>query len=51
MAMSLDEAFPRYDQQNPAAPIWCITTAMPGCWHRFFDTSHFSPSGRYVALT
>lgn len=51
MAMSLDEAFPRYDQQNPAAPIWCITTAMPGCWHRFFDTSPISPSGRYVALT
>jgi len=31
-------------------PVRCVTPRRPGCIHRFFDTSPFSPSGRYLAV-
>ncbi len=51
MPMDMDASFPRYTDNDPAAPIWCITPEVDGCFHRFFDTSPISPSGRYVGLT
>ena len=51
MVMELDANFPRYEQFGPAAPIWRITAGIERCFHRFFDTSPISPSGRYVGLT
>lgn len=51
MPMDMDAVFPRYTDNDPAAPIWCITPEVDGCFHRFFDTSPISPSGRYVGLT
>ncbi len=51
MPIDMDAAFPRYTDNDPAAPIWCITPEVDGCFHRFFDTSPISPSGRWVALT
>lgn len=32
-------------------PVWCVTPTGRGTIHRFFDTSPFSPSGRYLGLT
>ena len=43
-------AFPRYDRFAPSVDIRCVTPAHGGCIHRFFDTSPFSPSGRYLAV-
>ncbi len=51
MAIDLDKSFPRYTDNDPAAPIWCVTPEVDGCFHRFFDTSPISPSGRFVGLT
>lgn len=46
----LNDKFPRYTEYDPLAPIWCVTPERSGCIHRFFDTSPFSPSGRYLAV-
>lgn len=43
--------FPRYDEYDPLVPVWCVTPGTGRVIHRFFDTSPFSPSGRYLALT
>ncbi|MGI5820376.1 MAG: hypothetical protein ACOX9R_19990 [Armatimonadota bacterium] len=51
MPIDMDASFPRYTDNDPAAPIWCITPEIEGCFHRFFDTSPISPSGRLVGLT
>lgn len=51
MKLDMDRIFPRYTEFDPAAPIWCITPEVDGCFHRFFDTSPISPSGRFVGLT
>ena len=51
MPSDMDALFPRYTDNDPAAPIWCITPEIDGCFHRFFDTSPISPSGRFVGLT
>ncbi|WP_281890657.1 hypothetical protein [Paenibacillus sp. YYML68] len=48
--MEISKQFPRYTDYEPRVPVWCITPHTPGCFHRFFDTSPVSPSGRYVAL-
>ncbi len=45
----IHEGFPRYERFEPAVPVRCVTAAVPGCLHRFFDTSPISPSGRYLA--
>lgn len=47
----LDGKFPRYTDFEPKVPTWCVTPTLDGCIHRFFDTSPFSPSGRYLAVT
>ncbi len=51
MAVNLDANFQRYEEYSPTVPVWCVTPQTDGCFHRFFDTSPFSPSGRYLALT
>lgn len=43
-------AFPGYQAYHPQRRALIITPGRRGCFHRFFDTSPFSPSGRYVAL-
>ena len=43
--------FPRYEAYSPHVPVWCATPGTGRVFHRFFDTSPFSPSGRYLALT
>jgi hypothetical protein len=51
MPIDMDASFPRYTENDPEAAIWCITPEVEGCFHRFFDTSPISPSGRWVGLT
>lgn len=46
-----DRTFSRYTEFDPLVPVWCVTPDVDGCIHRFFDTSPFSPSGRYLAVT
>ncbi len=47
--ITLHESFPRYEDHHPQVPVWCVTPGVGRCLHRFFDTSPFSPSGRYLA--
>ena len=47
----LSDAFPRYEKFNPKVPVYCVTPELSGCFHRFFNTSPISPSGRYLAVT
>lgn len=47
----LSPRLPRYDDFDPIVPVWCATPGLSGAIHRFFDSSPFSPSGRYLALT
>lgn len=51
MNPDLSANFPRYTGFDPAVPIYCATPELDGCFHRFFDTSPISPSGRYLGLT
>jgi len=48
--IKISESFPRYTEYNPLVPVWCITPGVGRAMHRFFDTSPFSPSGRYAAV-
>jgi len=41
---------PRFTEFHPKDPVWCVTPDLPGCIHRFFDTSPISPAGRYLAV-
>lgn len=43
--------FPAYTEFGPHVPVHCVSPGLPGCIHRFYDSSPFSPSGRYIALT
>ena len=45
------DPFPPYQEFAPAVPVHCVTPRTAGCIHRFYDSSPFSPSGRYLALT
>ena len=46
------DSFPRLDRElESVLPVRELTTELPGCIHRFYDSSPVSPSGRYVALT
>ena len=47
----MDDLFPRYEQHDPMVPVWCVTPESGPIIHRYWDTSPFSPSGRYLALT
>jgi glycosyltransferase involved in cell wall biosynthesis len=49
--LKLSSLFPRYEDYQPLVPVWCVTPDSRGSIHRFFDTSPFSPSGRYLGLT
>lgn len=51
MVPDLSAHFPRYSEFDPLVPVWCVTPEIGRTIHRFFDTSPFSPSGRYMALT
>ncbi len=50
-AQPYPDCFPVYQEFSPEIPIHCITPDIGGCFHRFFDSSPISPSGRYVGLT
>ena len=47
--LTISDRFPRYTAYDPLVPIWDVTAGLRGCFHRFFDTSPISPSGRYLA--
>ena len=47
----ISDRFPIYTKHDPTIPVWCATPDSGGYIHRFFDTSPFSPSGRFLALT
>ncbi len=47
----LDPHFGRYAERDPSVPVWNITRSLGRCTLRFYDTSPFSPSGRYLAVT
>jgi len=49
--VALAPAFPRYTDFAPAVPVYRVTPTLTGAIHRFHDTSPFSPSGRYLAVT
>jgi hypothetical protein len=50
-ASSISAEFPRYVAFAPRVPVYCVTPGRPGSIHRFYDSSPFSPSGRYLAVT
>jgi len=50
MLRAISERFPKYEQFDPLVPVWCVTPHEGRVIHRFFDTSPFSPSGRFLAL-
>jgi hypothetical protein len=51
MEYDLSNFFPEYNKFDPPIPIWCVTPTLDRTIHRFFDTSPFSPSGRFLGLT
>lgn len=48
--LRLHKDFPRYETYIPSVPVYDLTPGLPGCFHRFFDTSPISPSGHYAAF-
>jgi len=48
---SLNENFLQYDPEFTRVPTWILTSPNVSTIHRFFDSSPFSPSGRYLAVT
>ena len=50
-APGLSARFPAYTEHAPVVPVHCVTPDTPGAIHRFYDSSPFSPSGRYLAVT
>jgi hypothetical protein len=51
MLPPLAGTFPAYDKFEPRVPVYCVTPGDSGYIHRYYDSSPFSPSGRYMALT
>jgi hypothetical protein len=51
MQPSLAGAFPAYTDFGPRVPVHCVTPGGTGYIHRYYDSSPFSPSGRYFAVT
>jgi len=49
--VALSSVFPAYEEFETRVPVRCVTPNAPGTIHRFYDTSPFSPSGRYLAVT
>ena len=48
--MKISSKFPAYTEYDPLVPVWCVTPNEGRTIHRFFDTSPFSPSQRYMAV-
>lgn len=48
--MDINSKFPRYTDFDPLVPVYCLTPDSGRSLHRFFDTSPFSPSGKYAAV-
>jgi hypothetical protein len=51
MQPSLAGTFPAYTDFTPRVPVHCVTPGGTGYIHRYYDSSPFSPSGRYFAVT
>jgi len=51
VTISLAGTFPAYDDFGPSVPVHCVTPDGTGYIHRYYDSSPFSPSGRYFAVT
>lgn len=51
MQPSLAGTFPAYTEFSPRVPVHCVTPGGTGYIHRYYDSSPFSPSGRYLAVT
>ena len=51
MLPPLAGTFPAYTDHAPRVPVFCVTPDATGYIHRYYDSSPFSPSGRYMALT
>lgn len=51
MTISLAGTFPAYEDFGPSVPVHCVTPDGTGYIHRYYDSSPFSPSGRYFAVT
>jgi hypothetical protein len=51
MPPTLSGTFPAYADFAPRVPVHCVTPGLTGFIHRYYDSSPFSPSGRYMALT
>jgi hypothetical protein len=51
MLPSLAGTFPAYTDFAPRVPVHCVTPGDTGYIHRYYDSSPFSPSGRYMAVT
>ncbi|MEY2920503.1 MAG: hypothetical protein RL261_1808 [Pseudomonadota bacterium] len=51
MPTALAAPFPAYTDFAPQVPVWCVTPGDTGFIHRYYDSSPFSPSGRYFAVT
>lgn len=49
--MEIATSLPAYLEHEPCVSVRCATPDLPGSIHRFYDTSPFSPSGRYLAVT
>ena len=49
--IAISDRFPRYKTYDPLVPVWCVTPQTPRTIHRYFDSSPFSPSGRYLVST
>ncbi len=43
--------FPAYTDFAPHVPVRCVTPGDTGYIHRYYDSSPFSPTGRYFAVT
>ena len=51
MLPPLAGTFPAYTDHSPRVPVYCVTPGNTGYIHRYYDSSPFSPSGRYMAVT
>ena len=48
---AMERHFTRYQPETSLIPTWVVTPPNVSTIHRFFDSSPFSPSGRYLGLT
>lgn len=49
MSIKFHSSFPHYKNLSAEVPVICVTPGEGRVIHRFFDTSPFSPSGRFLA--